>query len=236
MVIIANQTIHSYMRSFKQFFNEAAPPKPPIAPAIGKGARVTGKGLQLGQGADFTQMGYGYQPIQGPKSVSRWIQDYDVEQEKTNLKALVRAAEAFQAIYTALMSGDDDEAAQQKALFGPDIEAEGSVGNGAWIRNMVQAFGRGSGIMHRGIAKGHQFSASELEYLKGVGVFIPSVVGTPGEVCFDFNGDRLEELLKENKKRQILKYGGAQIYDTITSRATQNRHVSNQGTNLDINS
>lgn len=219
------------MRSFKKFFNEAAPPKPP---STGKGARVTGKGLQI-PGASFTQTGGGYRSPAGPNSLTQWHQDYSLEQGKTELNKLVKASETFQAIFIALNSDDPQEVEEHKEVYGSHVYTEGTVGNGAWIRSMMQSDGKGKGIMHRGIAKGYQLSAPEIEFLKQLQIITPAQQKVPNDVLVDINGDLLEQELQKRQMVQNWKMYGLQKGDDILGRVSSNRFVSNQGTNLDPN-
>lgn len=225
------------MSSFKEFFylNEAKTPKPP---APGRGARFTNTGLQIGKGADFPQMGVGYQPISGPQSITQWLKDYEsggLEQDKTETNILVRASRTFQAIYTAINSGDEDEVTEVHKIYGQHVKTEGQVGQNGWIRNLMQSDGKGNGIMHRGIAKGFQLSGPEVEYLKKLQILVPAREQhmIPDDICLDFNGDLLYQMLEKRKTLQGIRFGAGQVYDDILGRMVAQGRMTNIGTNLE---
>lgn len=226
------------MRSFKEFFyNEIkTAPKPPKPPSVGKGARVTGSGIQI-PGVNFSQMGYGYVQPSGPTSLTNYDKDYHLEQRKTELTLLVKAAKSFQAIFLALNSGDPDEVNETKELYGAHIYTEGSLGSGAWIRCLSQSDGKGRGIMHRGIAKGYQFSAPELEWFKIQEILVSSKEQhlIKNDVVLDFNGDRIQQLMSAKGMGQNWQLWSYNKIDDILGRLTAPGRVTNQGTNLDYN-
>lgn len=222
------------MSSFKEFFylSEAKPPKPP---STGKGARVTGSGLQIPD-VDFPQMGYGYRSPSGPDSMTQWYQDYSLEQKKTELNKLVKAANTFQAVFVALNSEDPDEVEEHKNLYGKHVYTEGTLGMGAWIRSMTQSDGHGRGIMHRGIAKGYQLSAPEIEFLKGLEIIVPARDPIDEDILVDMNGDLIRHHLdKRGMGQNWSMYSLNRIDDILGRIVGVQGKVSRVGTNLDMN-
>ena len=222
------------MRSFKQFFNEAAP-RSPKPPSVGGGARVTGAGLQI-PGVNFSQMGYGYRQPTGPTSLTQYDKQYNLEQRKTELNILVKASKSFQGIFLALNSGDQDEVKEALDLYGQNVYTEGQLRNGAWIRSLTQSDGKGRGLMHRGIAKGYQFSAPEIEFLKLLNVITSAKdqARVPDDVLLDFSGDKIEEIMSERGMGQDWKLWTFNKIDDILGRMASPGVISNQGSNLDM--
>ena len=76
--------------------------------------------------------------------------------------------------------------------------------------------------MHRGIARGYQFSAAEIDWLIKEGILTYANKDTKtGDVTVDLHGDVLAAAIQNRVKGQNLKIGAAQGYDWITRLMSQ---------------